>query len=82
MIKNSKSKCAHETINSLYILSLYVGVFNESTARALMYYSIIYPSFAGTANFVSSINNLRKVMSLRLLSKGKCIYWFCNELLV
>ena len=62
-----------ELFHNYSLVLLLAGVFSESTARALSYYSTIYPDFAGTGNFVTFINKLWKVMSLKTPSKGmKC----------
>ena len=48
----------------------FVGVFSESTARALEYYAKDYPELLETSRFVKYINDLWKVMSLKTPSKG------------
>ena len=50
------------------------GVFSESTARALRYFSGNRSHFADTGNFITFINNLWKVMSLKFPLKVMLIY--------
>ena len=46
------------------------GVFSESTARGLEYYSKDYPAFMETARFVKFICNIWKIMSVKSSLKG------------
>ena len=52
-------------------------VFSESTATALSYYSSNHPHVDGTGNFITCMNNLWKVMSLKSPLKGNAYLSNC-----
>ena len=54
---------------------LFSGFFSEPTTHVLIHYNANYPSFVATENFVTFINNLWTVISLKSSSKGKNLYF-------
>ena len=63
--------CSTLTVLHQSIL-LGLGVFSESTAHGLDFYSSEYAPFAETARYVKFIGNIWKIVSLKTPSKGKC----------
>ena len=54
---------------------LFSGFFREPTTHVLIHYNANYSSFVATGNFVTFINNLWKVISLKSSWKGKNFYF-------
>ena len=57
-------------IATLHLFSL--GIFSESTARGLEFYSTVHPGFMETAQYVKFVNNIWKIMSVKAPFKGLC----------
>ena len=56
---------------SLY--NYFLGIFNESTARALEFYAKDHKPFLETSRFVTFIMNVWKIISVKSKAKGMLI---------